>query len=212
MIAREEERRRIQRDLHDGLGPQLTAVSLELDAARNHLDDGRDDRAVELLGSARQSLVASVADVRRLVYSLGDPTLASLGLRSAVTERVEQLSRGAGVATTLDIDDLPDLSAAQEEAVSMIVAEAMTNVVRHADARQCSVRIGTGGSQLLVSVTDDGIGINGNRPSGIGTRSMQERASELGGAVAITSTADGGTTVQLTLPLLPAAVNLSGRA
>ena len=93
MRARQDERRRIQRDLHDGLGPQLTAVTLKLAAARNHLDvDGREE-AGELIVEAREELHRAVADVRRLVYSLGDPALAALGLDAALRDQITQLTR-----------------------------------------------------------------------------------------------------------------------
>lgn len=202
ITAREQERRRIQRDLHDGLGPQLTALTLELDAARNHLAAGRDDRVDQLLGRARTALHDSVADVRRLVYSLGDPAIATLGLSAAVSERVERLTTSSGVYATVDFDNELRLSAAQEEAIVLIVAEAVSNVVRHADASNCSVLFAENCGSVEVSVLDDGSGIGACALTGIGLRSMRERAEELGGSLRVEERCSGGTAVLVSLPLL----------
>ena len=134
VVAREDERRRIQRDLHDGLGPQLTAVTMHLDAARNHLAAGNPTDTDDLLRDARRELRQAGGDVRRLVYSLGDPSIASRGLPSAIDAQVRLLTQATGVHADIDLHPLPALSAATEEAIHRIISEAVTNVVRHARA------------------------------------------------------------------------------
>ena len=129
-------------------------MTLKLAAARNHLDlDGREE-AVELIVGAREELHRAVADVRRLVYSLGDPALAALGLNAALRDQVTQLTRTAGLDVTVEIDPLPELSAAVEEATYRIVSEPVTNVVRHAAARRCCVRIFHRGSNLVAEISE----------------------------------------------------------
>jgi signal transduction histidine kinase len=201
VVARQDERRRIQRDLHDGLGPQLTAVTLKLDAARNHLATDGVETADELVGSAREALQDTVADVRRLVYSLGEPAVASLGLAAAVRDQVNQLTRSSGVSLGIEIDDLPPLPAATEEALYRIITEAVTNVVRHADATNCVVRVICNGEGLRAEVIDDGYGIADDAVPGVGSRSMQTRAAELGGTLHVGNCPTGGTMVRLHLPL-----------
>ena len=199
--TRHDERRRIQRDLHDGLGPQLTAVTLKLAAARNHLDvDGRNE-AGELIVEAREELHRAVADVRRLVYSLGDPALAALGLDAALRDQITQLTRAAGLDVTIQIDTLPELSAAVESAMYRIVSEAVTNVVRHAAAQHCSVCIGRCGDNLKAEISDDGCGIGPESVIGVGSQSMSQRAAELGGCLVRKANELGGTLVSVQLPL-----------
>ncbi|MGE0880947.1 MAG: sensor histidine kinase [Acidimicrobiia bacterium] len=201
VIARQDERRRIQQDLHDGLSPQLYAVTLKLDAARNHMASGDAAPVDDLVGSARTDIQRAIADVRRLVYALGDPTVTSLGLRAALEDAVMALTRPAGIQAVLDVGELPDLPAATEEAVYRIVIEAVTNVVRHARAKRCVVRAAHGESgDLEVSITDDGCGIRADDRVGVGRRSMNERAAQLGGRLDITRQ-DEGTLVAFTLPL-----------
>ena len=201
VVARQDERRRIQRDLHDGLGPQLTAVTLKLDAARNHLAIDAVETADELVGSARETLQHTVGDLRRLVHSLGEPAVASLGLAVAVRDQVNQLTRASGVSLGFEIDDLPSLPAATDEALYRIITEAVTNVVRHADATSCVVRVVCNGEGLRAEVIDDGHGIVGDAMPGVGSRSMQTRVAELGGTLHIGNCPSGGTIVRLQLPL-----------
>ena len=201
VVTREEERRRIQRDLHDGLGPQLTAVTLKLAAAHNHLAAEHASDADSLLLSASEDLRRAVSDVRHLVYSLGDPAIGALGLEAALNDQINQLTRAAGLSTTLDIGELPELSAATEEAMHRIITEAVTNVVRHASASRCVVRICGNGTHLEADVIDDGRGLGDHVRRGVGTRSMEARAEELGGGLSVVNHESGGTHVHIRLPL-----------
>lgn len=204
VVAAHDERRRIQRDLHDELSPQLTAVTFKLDAVRNHLAAGNAKPVDALVASARNDVNAALADVRRLVYALGDPTVASLGLGPAIVDRVKAIAQPAGIVVRCGIaEHLPVLPAATEEAIYRIVTEAVSNVVRHAHAINCAVDVGvdvpTG--DLVVRVVDDGDGIAVDVRPGLGTVSMRERAAELGGTVDVGAGVRGGTAVVARLPL-----------
>lgn len=203
VVARDEERRRIQRDLHDGLGSALTAVTLKLDAARNHLGGGDSGAANDLVATARSDVQAALSDVRRLVYSLGDPTLTAKGLSDGLREQAQALTRGTGVRLELAVDDVGRLAPHVEEAVYRIVVEAVTNVVRHAGSSLCRVTLALDGDELRASVTDDGRGIDGQAP-GVGRLAMEARAAEIGAGLRVGPAGDGdgseggrGTTVEL---------------
>jgi signal transduction histidine kinase len=201
--AREEERRRLRRDLHDGLGPQLASLALKLEAARNRMAD--DPQAVTLLTDLSVRTQEAVADIRRLVYALRPPALDELGLVMALREGAMQYNQQGinGLNLTFDApEDLPPLPAAVEVAAYRIVQEALTNVVRHAEARTCLVRLRLDKSVglLCLEVQDDGKGLPVQRRAGVGLNSMRERAEELGGTLTITSLATGGTSVLARLP------------
>lgn len=197
VVAREEERRRIRRDLHDGLGPALSGVVFGLESARLLVD--RDPDAVkEHLATTRDQVQDVVADVRRLVHDLRPPALDDLGLVGALRQRAETL-RPLDVG--VEADDLRDLPAAVEVAAYRIASEAMTNVVRYADATRCTVRLVREQRLLLVEVTDDGVGIPQDAQAGVGMLSMRERAAELGGRSEVTCPPTGGTVVRAWLPV-----------
>jgi signal transduction histidine kinase len=199
--AREEERRRLRRDLHDGLGPTLAGVVLGIDAASKLLGDDQ-GRARDLLADVKAEASGAVDDIRRLVYDLRPPALDELGLPGAVRQQAERLSlrrADLGIAVTTT-GPLPPLSAATEVAAYRIATEALTNAVRHAHAHQCSVLLSADG-QLRVEVTDDGIGIVAGARSGVGLTTMQERATELGGRCTVSSVEPAGTRVVAVLPL-----------
>ena len=195
---REEERRRIRRDLHDGLGPALAGLTFTLDAVHN-LAASDQERANALLAAATEQTQTMIGDVRRLIYGLRPPALDELGL-------VESLRGIASRETSLPItviveapELLPPLPAAVEVAAYRIVQEALTNVARHARARSCTLQITVRPDAVLLDVADDGRGIS-QGPPGVGLQTMQERAAELGGSCKIASTAGAGTTVTVRLP------------
>jgi signal transduction histidine kinase len=201
--AREEERRRLRRDLHDGLGPQLAGVGLQLDAARNLLD--RDPAAADaLLRQLGGEVQSAIADIRRLVYALRPPALDELGLATALRQQAARFAAGGnGARLTISVeasDRLDCLPAAVEVAAYRIVTEALTNVARHARAQRCTVRISRNG-MLEVEVLDDGCGIAPGAGAGVGLTSIRERAAELGGTCTITAAPSGGTLVRARLPV-----------
>lgn len=203
VLAREEERRRLRRDLHDGLGPQLAGLALKLETLRNRLKD--DPLADSLLADLAKRTQDATADIRHLVYALRPIALDELGLVSALREGVMQYTQqGCGsLNITFDApESLPLLPAAVEVAVYRIAQEALMNVVRHAEARTCHVRLRLDESAdlLCLEVHDDGRGLPMKRRAGVGLNSMRERAEELGGTLTITSILTGGTLLTVRLP------------
>lgn len=198
VAAREEERRRLRNDLHDELGPSLAMLALRLDAARD-LAAGPEGEAVlrELAAQARDGL----GQVRAIVRDLRPAALADLGLDAALAQQVEAL-RGGGLDARLDVPSpLGELPAAVEVAAYRIAREAVGNVVRHARASTCTVRLVREPGALRVVVTDDGRGVRRGAPRGVGLESMAARADELGGTFAVAPGDAGGTRVEARLPL-----------
>jgi signal transduction histidine kinase len=198
-----EERRRLRRDLHDGLGPQLASLTLRLETARDRL--AHEPLATELLSDLIVRTQDAVADIRRLVYGLRPPALDDLGLISALRESTAGYGYQGHDHVRIDVDApeaLPPLPAAVEVAVYRIVQEAVTNVARHANALHCVVRLtlDEDAQRLSVEVIDDGRGLAPNHRPGVGMTSMYERAEELGGSLTITVIPPGGTCVHATLP------------
>jgi signal transduction histidine kinase len=203
VFVQEEERRRIRRDLHDGLGPMLTAVAFQADAARNLIE--RDPgAAAELLKELRTEVSSSISEIRRLVYGLRPPALDAVGLVEALRQhagRFAEARQDGSLAVEIDappeVDDLP---AAVEVAAYRIATEAITNAARHAHASRCRVRLSAGES-LEVEVVDDGSGWSDDAQAGVGLASMRERAEELGGTLAVTTALGGGSRVLASIPL-----------
>jgi signal transduction histidine kinase len=199
VAAREEERRRLRRDLHDGLGPQLASQILTLTVVRRLLRQ-EPDTAEALLAQVMVHAQDAINDIRRLVYALRPLALDDLGLPDALREQFAQY-QASGITFTLEIPEpLPPLSAAVEVACYRIVQEAVTNVVRHAKATICTTRISVG-EALCLEITDNGIGLPPIARSGVGLTSMSERATELGGTCVIEPLPTGGTRVGVSLPL-----------
>lgn len=199
VAAREEERRRIRRDLHDGLGPALSGVVFRLESARLLVE--RDPAtAVEQITRTSQEVQAVVADVRRLVHDLRPPALDDLGLVGALRQLAGQLERGGPRIGVVE-EGVGALPAAVEVAVYRIVAEALTNAVRHARADRVDVRLTRAADGLRVEVVDDGVGMGEDVEAGVGLLSMRERAAELGGRVEVSCPASGGTVVRACLPV-----------
>lgn len=198
VLAREEDRRRIRRDLHDGLGPVLGGVGLRL-AAADHAVSADPERARALIATSRVDLQAAVTEVRRLVHGLRPPALDDLGLRAALEQQLHTV-RAAGLEVSLEAGDLTRLPAGVEVAAYRIVAEALTNVVRHAGARTAWVRLADDEDALVVEVGDDGRGISSDRTAGVGLLSLRERAAELGGHAVVSCPEAGGTVVRAVLP------------
>jgi len=201
VTTREEERRRLRRDLHDGLGAQLAGLNVQAGALRRLIP--RDpDAADKLVVELRDELRSAIAEIRRLVYDLRPPALDDMGLVEALRRLAERYGSEDGQLSVLveAPEDLPDLPAAVEVAVYRITQEALTNVARHARARSCVVRLAVN-EELELEIVDDGVGIPAERSAGVGLSSMRERASELGGSCVVERASDGGTRVLVRLPL-----------
>jgi signal transduction histidine kinase len=202
VLAREEERRRLRRDLHDGLGPALAGLMLKVENARALITPDPVAAERDLL-ALRDDIQSTVVDVRRLVEGLRPPAIDELGLGPALTEAVNRLASRTGTTIAVSIEDtLPKVPAAVEVALYRIVCEAVTNAVKHAAAATCRVTVLARDGTVVATVADDGVG---SRPSlksagGNGLATMRERADELGGSLQID--ADGeGTRVTAVLPL-----------
>lgn len=210
VTAREEERRRLRRDIHDGLGPSLAAHMLAIGSARAALttDPGEAD---QLLAQLEVNLESTLNEIRRLVYNLRPPELDQLGLVGALTRYASQYNNGAGSDDprlkndfTIRVqasDTIPALPAAVEVAAYRITQEAVNNVVRHAQARTCEVNLDFSDA-LLVTIRDDGVGLPEIVEAGVGLASMRERALELGGTCKVISGPGTGTRIQAVLPLV----------
>ncbi|HRE47549.1 MAG TPA: histidine kinase [Aggregatilineales bacterium] len=204
VTAREEERRRLRRDLHDGLGPTLAAHTIKVGAARA-LIESNPQTAVAILSELETSLANSLTDIRRLVYNLRPPALDQLGLIGALNDFIQQCNQRGNNETVFMLQSLAQLSplpAAVEVAVYRIVQEGVNNVIRHAHARSCQVEIETNG-QLMIHIQDDGLGLPTPLNYGVGLHSMRERSEELGGHFSIRNQPGGGTAVHVRLPLQP---------
>ena len=200
VLAREEERRRLRRDLHDDLAPTLASLGLTASTAAD-LIPTNPDTAASLVRELQTEIRATVGNIRRLVYDLRPPTLDELGLLAAVRERAAQYSNAPeGFHIMVDAPaELPALPAAVEVAAYRIVQEALENVSKHSQARQCAIRFANHNG-LEIEITDDGMGLPANITPGVGLRSMRERAEDLGGSCVIESGENGGTRILARLP------------
>ena len=189
VLTREEERRRLRRDLHDGLAPTLAAAGLTA-ATASDLRELDPEESRRLLDQLQRTLRAAVGDIRTLVDGLRPPALDELGLLPALRDRIGELQ---GVRTTFEApEQLPALPAAVEVAAYRICQEALMNVARHAHGRSVIVRLSVDESLHLL-VEDDGVGVRSSDAPGVGLASMRERALELGGACTIDEARPSGT-------------------
>lgn len=209
VAAREEERRRLRRDLHDGLGPALGGLTLKLDAAANMVE--RDPEAARTqLGDLRGQVQAAIDDLRRVVHALRPATLDDLGVIDAIRAQAQALE-DAGVHVRFDAPEpMPEIPAAVEVAAFRIAQEALANVVRHAGATGCDVTLRLEGQRftdLVLTVEDDGHGLastsqrSTREGGGVGMASMRARATELGGTFHVAPGGRGGTRIAARLPL-----------
>ena len=202
VLAREEERRRLRHDLHDDLGPALSAAAMKLEAAGD-LVDTDPVRARAMLSRAGEALRVSVSDVRRIVDDLRPPSLDGLGLTGALRQLLDQFEDGTvvlGLRVDPQVDGLAGLPAAVDVAAYRIAAEAVTNAVRHGRPSAVTVGLSLDERHLVVEVCDDGTGLADGLDVGVGLESMHERAAELGGTCTLASGARG-TRVTARLPM-----------
>lgn len=197
--AREEERKRLRRELHDGVGPSLAAILLKLEAARSRQDAASRNA---LLTEIKDETKAAITEVRRAVDELRPPAIDELGLAGAIGQRAASLTTGDLMFEMCLAPNLPLLPAASEVAAFRIASEAMTNVARHSGATRCRVELWCD-RWLELTVSDNGGGADRSSPHGVGWTSMVERAAELGGTCTIGPRVDGGLVVHAVLPAGP---------
>ena len=196
VTAREEERSRLRRDLHDELGPTLAGLAMQLNGLQSVLREDPDTAAERM---ARMEAVTRQAldDVRRVSRELRPPALDELGLVGAL----EQVADDAGLSLALDSTISEPLAPALEVATYRIGAEALLNVARHAGTGSARLTLDHVDDHLVLCVLDDGRGSE-DSPAGVGTLAMRERAEELGGTLSISrSRASGGTAVEARIPV-----------
>jgi signal transduction histidine kinase len=201
VTMREEERRRLRRDLHDGLGAQLAGINVQFGVLRG-LMKREPEAADALVLELRSELQAAISDIRRLAHDLRPPALDELGLVGALRRLAERYSvEGEGLRVQVEaMERLAPLPAAVEVAVYRIVQEALTNVVRHATAKACMVRLRVE-SEVTLEVVDDGVGFQRGSAGGVGVLSMRERTAEIGGECCIEPVPEGGTRLLARIPL-----------
>jgi two-component system NarL family sensor kinase len=197
LAARAEERARIQRDLHDELGPLLGAASLRVQAARNLLDGNR--RVDEVVAAAGADLARAMGEIRRVLADLQPTILAERGLIAALREHAS--SWAGRLALELDLPEtLPPLDPMAEVAAYRIAVEALHNAERHSGGSTVTLLLRLAEGRLEVEVSDDGAGILPQAATGVGLRSMRERAERLGGSLTVLVGEDGGVTVNGRIP------------
>lgn len=196
VAATQAERGRLRQELHDGLGPALTGIGLGLDALAPTVPD----EGAEMVSRLRSEVTSSLDETRRIIDDLRPAALDGSDLVTALRRRGEQISGAGVVAVTLEAPPvLPSLPPPVAAAAFRIAEEALTNVVRHARATRCHVRL-TLGESLVVEVRDDGVGYDGPRAGGVGMTSMRDRAQRLGGTLRVENCRPG-TLVHADLPV-----------
>jgi signal transduction histidine kinase len=196
--AAETERRRVERDLHDGAQQQLIGVGIALESARLALPESHP--ATPLLDEATSQLRQSLAELRSLARGLRPAMLAERGLAPALTE----LRRRTNLPVTLDVAVDRRLPADVESAAYFVVAEALQNATRYAPGSSVDISVRLAGDELFVSVRDDGPGGADGR-AGTGLRGLADRTAAFGGELTVLSPAGAGTTVSARLPVGPGA-------
>jgi two-component system NarL family sensor kinase len=222
VVSREEERKRLRRDLHDGLGPSLAALGMGVDGLRNRMPALNPEQSDAELLALRRGIQRTVLEIRRVVEGLRPPALDELGLDGAIHQLARRLATPGGPAAaphgpvsieaSVQLNGLPELPAATEVAAFRITQEALTNAVRHANASHVLASITVDNDDLVVRVRDDGHGLAGTRDDGVGLTAMRERAEELGGSFDIRPEPTTGTTIEARIPLHAAAFPVPTRA
>ena len=212
MSLQDQERRRIARELHDGLGQELAVAKMVLDNTLQERDRDKDEHkavpsGTQACADASRILDRAISQVRTMSHLLHPPLLDEVGLLSAITWYVEGLSERSGIRAALDVQppDFPRLSPELETAIFRIVQEALTNVFRHSGAKSVQIVLTQTDGKILVTVQDDGKGVGervaGLQPDslGVGIGGIKQRAKELGGELRLANTRPG-TLVEVVIP------------
>ncbi len=191
VVAQAAELRRIERDLHDGAQARLVALTLQL--GRAEMRSGEPE-VRDLIKEAQREASHAIAELRDLARGIVPPLLADRGLVAAV----ESLAARYGLGTTIVAETHRSLAPAVESAAYFVIAEALTNTAKHADAHRSWVRLSDGHGELLVVVGDDGRG--GADENGSGLAGLRARVEALDGRMQLNSPAGGGTFIEVNLP------------
>lgn len=206
LTTQDEERRRIARELHDGLGQELAGAKMMLDAivqrSASHIN------VTQMAGDASELMDRAIQQVRSMSHLLHPPLLDEIGLHSALQSYLDGLTKRSGIDTFVEVQpsDFPRLPSDLETTVFRIVQEALTNVFRHSSARNCWISLNCTASQLSIRVRDDGVGVSPQiaefRPGsiGIGLGGMRQRVKEFGGELRLQN-GTPGTIVEIAIPI-----------
>lgn len=199
----EEERGRLARDLHDDIGQALTALKIQVESLRPAAgDEAQRDRVAQRVEECVETIQSTLERVRQLSLSLRPPQLDDLGLAAALRSHLDRQARVAGLASYFDADESPsDIAPETETACFRVAQEAITNVLRHARARNLWVRLFDSGGRLALSVRDDGLGFDVPSVRGLGLAGMEERTALAGGTLELRAMPGKGTLVLATFPL-----------
>lgn len=202
-LAVQQERNRLAREMHDTLGHRLTVSAVQLQAAQRLLP-GAPERASEMVGAVLEEIREGLGELRRTVAALRAPVEADLALAPAMARLAAGFQQATGIAVHLTIaDDLPDLDATQRHALYRGAQEGLTNIQKHASARDAWLDLARSNGTVALRVRDNGVGLNaesGDR-GGFGLHGLRERASQLGGQLTIQSRDAGGAELLITLPV-----------
>lgn len=200
--VREEERKRISRELHDDLGQQLTGLKLSLSWLGSRLKEGR-ATAVQDVDEMRRQLDTAIGSVRRIAAELRPRVLDDLDFREALTWQMQEFFKHSGIQIELDLQDADQIrDDALATALFRIVQEALTNVVRHAAADKVLVSLHAAGAQLLLRISDNGAGFDSRVAcGGVGLVSMRERCSAVGASFQVHSSPGNGTHIEVAIPI-----------
>jgi PAS domain S-box-containing protein len=203
LSMQDEERRRIARDLHDGLGQELAVAKMVLGKSLNSTSSPAEK---QVASEASEIIDRAIQQVRSMSHLLHPPLLDEVGLLSALSWYMEGLTKRSGIETSFEVQpDFPRLAPELETAIFRIVQEALTNVFKHSEARKVWISLSQRDSQMIVSVRDDGKGIKKETANlqpdsiGIGLGGMRQRAKEFGGELRL-SNIEPGTLVELVIP------------
>ena len=204
-MAEEEERRRISRELHDGLGPSLAAIGNRIRAAKHTVttDPQETERQLDEIAT---SVKGQIQEIRELIHDLRPLALDQLGLKGAIEQQVDRLRRDTGIDASFTTSGEADLASLAEVTAFRVVQECLTNVRDHSGAGKVSVDLSLAGDRLEVRVDDDGAGFDPQRPpasadgKGLGLFGMRERAEALGGNFSLTSSPGKGCLAVLSIP------------
>jgi signal transduction histidine kinase len=207
IAAQDDERRRIARAMHDGLGQELSAAKMVLDGVLSQ--DGATEAQKKLATTdASRMIERAIAQVRSISHLLHPPLLDEVGLTSAISWFLEGFTKRSGIATSLEIEptEFPRLPRDLETAAFRIIQEGLNNIYRHSGARNCWLRLRSQDGQLIVSVRDNGKGINAGvvdcRPEclGVGLAGMRQRVKEFGGELQLENL-EPGTGIRVRIPI-----------
>jgi signal transduction histidine kinase len=195
VAAGDVERRRLERNLHDGAQQRLVALSLSLRLALQRLDSDP-AAARDALAEAGDELAVALDELRELARGLHPAVLTERGLRAAVEALADR------VPAPVDLADIPDerLPEPVEAAAYYLIAEALTNVTKYADATAVRIRLAASDASVVVEVSDDGVG-GADPATGSGLRGLADRVEALGGSLEVTSPAGAGTTLRAEVPV-----------